>query len=269
MIHAVALLLRRSCALLALLPAIVALPAFAGCLPVAQGPAGLLVPVSWTTAGLAPGEVEITFIGHASFAIRSPGGVVAVTDYNSVHTPPATPDIVTMNNAHRTHFTDSPDPRISHVLRGWDPEGGIAVHDLWYQDMRVRNVPTNIRHWGGTRVAGNSIFVFEAGDLCIAHLGHLHHTLTEMHLDELGVIDVLLVPVDGSYTLGQEEMLAVIEQIRPSVVIPMHFFNLQRLAAFVARLEQNGWRTREHASPDIVLSRLTMNYRETIVLPGR
>src|SRR3546814_3154722 len=87
--------------------------------------------------------------------------------------------------------------------------------------MRVWNIPTNVRQWGDhVRMAGNSIFVFEVAGLCIAHLGHLHHRLTDQHLAVLGVIDVLLVPVDGSYTLAQDMMMEVIRQIRPAVVIP-------------------------------------------------
>jgi L-ascorbate metabolism protein UlaG (beta-lactamase superfamily) len=72
-----------------------------------------------------------------------------------------------------------------------------------YLDLHIRNVPTNVREFGGARMNGNSIFVFEVADLCIAHLGHLHHTLTDVHLGELGQIDVLLVPADGSYTMAR------------------------------------------------------------------
>ena len=102
------------------------------------------------------------------------------------------PDIVTMNHAHSTHYTDNPDPAIKHVLRGWGPSPDKpARHDLQVGDVRVRNVPTNIRDWsGGTERHGNSIFVFEIANLCIAHLGHLHHTLTQQQLNEIGRIDV-------------------------------------------------------------------------------
>ena len=50
-----------------------------------------------------------------------------------------------MNNAHSTHYTDYSDPAIKHVLRGWDPGGGVALHDVTYRDVRVHNVPTNVR----------------------------------------------------------------------------------------------------------------------------
>ncbi|MCC2653713.1 MAG: hypothetical protein K0Q60_3879, partial [Microvirga sp.] len=48
------------------------------------------------------------------------------------------------------------------MLKGWNPAGGPAYHDLTAQDVRIRNVSTNIRSYGGaTEYDGNSIFVFE------------------------------------------------------------------------------------------------------------
>src|SRR5438132_1233539 len=113
--------------------------------------------------------------------------------------------------------------------------GGGASHHLDYREVRIRNVPTNVREFGGTRYNGNSIFVFEVADLCIAHLGHLHHTLTPTHLTELGTIDVVLVPVDGTYTLNQEEMIEVLRQIGPKIVVPMHIFSQASLEKFLTR----------------------------------
>jgi L-ascorbate metabolism protein UlaG (beta-lactamase superfamily) len=123
------------------------------------------------------------------------------------------PDIVTMNHAHSTHYTDNPDPAIKHVLRGWGPSPDQpARHDLQAGDVRVRNVPTNIRNYmsGGTERHGNSIFIFEIANLCIAHLGHLHHTLTQQQLNEIGRIDVVMVPVDGGVTLDLDGMAEVL-----------------------------------------------------------
>ena len=92
--------------------------------------------------------------------------------------------------------------------------------------MRVRNVPTNIRNWaGGTERYGNSIFIFEMANLCIAHLGHLHHTLTQQQLDEIGRPDVVMAPVDGNLTLDLDGMMEVLTALKPQIIIPMHFFN--------------------------------------------
>ena len=237
--------------------------ALAKCLPMAGLQPGII-----RAALPAEGSVRLTYLGHSSFLIETPGGVTAVTDYNGVNRPPLPPDIVTMNNAHGTHYTDFIRPEIDEVLRGWDPAGGMASHDLVFDDLRVWNVPTNVRQGTGTRYNGNSIFVFEAGGLCIAHLGHLHHVLTETHLADLGEIDVLLVPVDGGLTMAQEYMLQVIEQIDPTVVVPMHYFTLGSLDRFLA-LIRDRYDPVLLDEPSVVLSRLTLPYRKVLVLPGQ
>jgi L-ascorbate metabolism protein UlaG (beta-lactamase superfamily) len=239
------------------------------CQPVAALPGSLLHKAAITsTAAPAVGSLRLTFLGHSSFLIESAEDVAAVTDYNGYLRPDRLPDIVTMNNAHSTHYTDHADPGIRHVLRGWDPQGGVALHDVTLRDMRVRNVPTNVRDFGGTRMNGNSIFVFETGGLCVAHLGHLHHTLTDEHLAELGVIDVLLVPVDGSYTMAQGYMVEVIDQIQPPLVIPMHYFNSATLGGFLQRMG-NRYEVQTAESETVTLSRQTLPWRRILILPGQ
>ncbi|RDJ27050.1 hypothetical protein DWF00_08570 [Bosea caraganae] len=221
-------------------------------------------------AALAKDEVRLTFIGHATFVIETPGGVKAATDYNDYVRPPGIPDIATMNKAHSTHYSNRPDPGIKQLLRGWDPAGaGPARHDVTLGDMRVRNVPTNIRSYSGsTDFDGNSMFVFEIGDLCIAHLGHLHHPLEPGHLRALGRVDIVLFPVDGSYTLDQEGMLDVLKSLQAKVMIPMHFFGGGTLNRFLAR-SQDLWPIERRDSPEIVLSKATLPAKPTIiVLPG-
>jgi L-ascorbate metabolism protein UlaG (beta-lactamase superfamily) len=182
-------------------------------------------------------QVRITYIGHSTFLIESPRLVRIATDYNDYVRPPVLPTIVTMNRAHSTHYTDNPDPGIKHVLRGWGPSPEQpARHDLQVSDVRVRNVPTNIRSWitGGTERHGNSIFIFEIANMCIAHLGHLHHTLTQQQLNEIGRIDVVMVPVDGGATLDLEGMIEVLEALKAPLMIPMHFFSTYTLQRFLA-----------------------------------
>jgi L-ascorbate metabolism protein UlaG (beta-lactamase superfamily) len=219
---------------------------------------------------LAKDEVRLTFVGHATFLIETPGGIRAATDYNDYVRPPGTPDIATMNKAHSTHFSRAPDPAIKQVLPGWDLSGrGAASHDVTLGDVRVRNVPTNIRNYGGgTEFDGNSIFIFEIGDLCIAHLGHLHHPLEPGHLRAIGRADIVLFPVDGSYTLDQEGMLEVLKALQARVMIPMHFFGGGTLNRFLAR-SQELWPVERRDSPQIVLSKASLPAKATIVvLPG-
>jgi L-ascorbate metabolism protein UlaG (beta-lactamase superfamily) len=253
----------RTAAIAALVQILASLPALASC----PGPVASRAPLLWRAA-LTPTEVRVTFLGHASFLIESPAGVTIVTDYNGFNRPRRTPDIVTMNNAHTTHYTDTPDPGIKHVLRGWDPAGGMVVHNLTYQDVHIRNVPTNVRDVGGTRYNGNSIFIFELADLCIAHLGHLHHVLTPEHLADIGQLDVVMVPVDGTWTMDQGGMLEVIAQLHPPLLIPMHYFGTHTLELFLSKVRET-YAVKLSDSASVTLSRATLPTRpEVLVLPG-
>jgi L-ascorbate metabolism protein UlaG (beta-lactamase superfamily) len=216
-------------------------------------------------------QVRVTYSGHATFLIESPQLVRIATDYNDYVRPPVLPDIATMNHAHSTHFTNRPDPRIPHVLRGWGTsENEPARHDLQVRDVRVRNVPTNIRDWrGGTERHGNSIFIFETANMCIAHLGHLHHTLSQEQLNELGRIDVLFVPVDGNLTLDLEGMIEVLQAIKAPLMVPMHFFSIFTLNRFLDRVREQKWEVEMSQTPSFVVSKTTLPAApKVVVLPG-
>lgn len=232
-----------------------------------------VIPAAYDVAALAEGEVRLTFIGHASFLIESPLGVSIVTDYSDATRPAQTPTIATMNRAHISHYTFNPDPGIRYVLPGWGEDGAPVAYDLTVDDVWLRNVTTNIR--GGFGASGtlqrdmNSIFVFEVSGLCIAHLGHLHHTLTPAHLDALGRIDVVLAPVDGGYTLNVDDMIAVLGQINAPLVIPMHYFGASTLSRFLSRLGEADYAVEMNPIPVVTLSRATLPRVPTVlVLPG-
>ncbi|MCP4383879.1 MAG: MBL fold metallo-hydrolase [Hyphomicrobiales bacterium] len=227
------------------------------------------VPASYDVAALQSGEVRLTFLGHASFLIESPLGVTAVTDYSDATRTPAAPDIATMNLAHISHHTLFPDPDIRFVLRGWGEDGVPAKHELTVDDVWLRNVTTNIR--GGFGASGslqrdqNSIFVFEVSGLCIAHLGHLHHTLTPAHLNALGRIDVVLAPVDGGYTLNIDDMIKVLQQINAPLMIPMHYFGTASLQSFVSQLGEH-FAVEASPLPVVTLSRATLPPLQTVLI---
>jgi len=134
----------------------------------------------------------------------------------------------------------------------------------------VRNVPTNIRDWrGGTERHGNSIFIFEIANMCIAHLGHLHHTLTQQQLNEIGRVDVVFVPVDGSYTLDLDGMIEVLQSLKAPLTIPMHFFSAFTLQRFLERVREN-WTVEMSEIPSMIVSKTTLpTAPKVVVLPGR
>ena len=224
-------------------------------------------------AALNSDQVRLTFLGHATFLIESPQLVRIATDYNDYISLPLLPDIVTMNHAHDTHYSDHPDPAIKYVLRGWgmSPEQP-AIWDLKYRDVRVRNVPTNIRSFYGSTTTeryGNSIFIFEIANLCIAHLGHLHHTLTQQQLNEIGRVDVVMAPVDGTYTLDLDGMMEVLTALKTPLIIPMHYYGQYILDRFLDRARKL-WDIETAEIPSVVVSKATLPAApKVLVLPGR
>jgi L-ascorbate metabolism protein UlaG (beta-lactamase superfamily) len=217
-------------------------------------------------------QVRLTYIGHSTFLIETPQGVRIATDYNGYVKPPMIPDVVTMNHAHSTHYTDNPEPEIKLVLRGWSQEFGKPARiDRQFKDVRIRNVPTNIRSYYGsaeTERHGNSIFIFEVAGLCIVHLGHLHHTLNAQQLSEVGRPDVVLAPVDGSYTLDLDGMMEVLRGLKARMVIPMHYFSEYTLERFLSHVGRE-WEVERSAVPSVVLSKATLPQKpRLLVLPG-
>jgi L-ascorbate metabolism protein UlaG (beta-lactamase superfamily) len=231
------------------------------------------IPAAFQLAALAGDQVRISYAGHSTFMVESPGGQKIATDYNDYVKPRALPDIITMNHAHSTHYTDHPDPGIKHVLRGWGPSPDQpARHDLQAGDVRVRNVPTNIRNYmsGGTERHGNSIFIFEIANLCIAHLGHLHHTLSQQQLNEIGRVDVVMVPVDGGVTLDIEGMAEVLAALKAPLMIPMHYFSTYTLRRFLDVLGEKSYEVEMSDTPSVVVSKTTLPAKpKVLVLPGR
>ena len=228
---------------------------------------------AFNLAALNSDQVRLTFLGHATFLIESPQLVRIATDYNDYIRPPLLPDIVTMNHAHDTHYSNHPDPAIKYVLRGWgETPDQPANWDLKYRDVRVRNVPTNIRSFYGSTTTeryGNSIFIFEIANLCIAHLGHLHHTLTQHQLNEIGRVDVVMAPVDGTYTLDLDGMMEVLTALKTPLIIPMHYYGQYILDRFLDRARKL-WDIETAEIPSVVVSRATLPAApKVLVLPGR
>ncbi|MDR9427477.1 MAG: MBL fold metallo-hydrolase [Salibaculum sp.] len=216
---------------------------------------------------VADETVRISYLDHAMFLIQSET-VSAMTDFTGWYgNVDFIPDVVTMNNAHSTHFTRAPDPAIAHVLEGWAVNGQPRDHDLDLGDMLIRNVHTDVRSNGSAvRESGNSIFVFEVAGLCVGHLGHLHHEPDDAQYAMLGRLDVVMAAVDGGLTLRHEALLRVMDRLRSSVVIPMHWFGRRTLESFLTDMEVSGYDVVRTDGPDITLSLQTLPSRPTVMV---
>jgi L-ascorbate metabolism protein UlaG (beta-lactamase superfamily) len=222
------------------------------------------------TAGRAE-EVTITYAGHSTYYIDTPGGITIATDFSGAYTAGGRlPDVVTMNRAHSTHYSLSPDPRIKHVLHGWGEDGKPADIAERVGDVFIRNVPTDIRRYYSYDANaemirdGNSIFIFEVAGLCIGHLGHLHHQLDDSHFAAIGRIDILMVPIDGTYTMSLNGISDITKRLRSSVVLPMHRFGTP-LEEFMRQVGQN-FIIDQRPGRSIRMSRDTLPAAPTVII---
>jgi L-ascorbate metabolism protein UlaG (beta-lactamase superfamily) len=277
----------------ALLVAIVAIAAFtisadvsARCLPVADhqdgrgnsfamtappAPARFLRTAAAGAAARGPklpaDTVELTFLGHSTFLIRTAQDATAVTDYNGYIRAPFAPDIVTMNRAHTTHYADVIEPGVKHVLKGWMEKGKIPSHNVTVRDLHVTNVATNIReNVGDSGWAGNSIFIFKSASMCIVHLGHLHHRLIPSHAAKVGMVDVLLAPIDDGFTMPHSLLVQVIDDLRPAVVVPMHYGFGGTLESFLALMKSRKFEIKMAGSRSTRFMKATLPRRPTVLV---
>jgi len=240
------------------------------CLAFANTTTSLIQRASVRLVKLKPYQASLKYIGHSTFVLSSPKGITVATDYNDYVVPKDVPTIATMNLAHDTHHSLAPNSKIKHIIKGWNDAGigKAAIIDLTVEDVRVRNIPTNIRTYGTETIRhGNSIFVFEVAGLCIAHLGHLHHTLTVQHLVQIGQMDVVLIPVDGSYTLDIPGTMEVLKALKAPLIIPMHYFSELTLGRFLTAAKTQ-FQVERSTSSELIISRDQLPLKQkVIVLP--
>jgi len=133
-------------ALLGLLtvPAAAQQPLRSECLAMANAPPRAM-PVSFRKTAAKAEEVAITYTGHSTYYIDTPGGIRIATDFSGAYRTGRLPDIATMNRAHSTHFTLFPDPKIPHVLHGWGRERQAGLYQRAHRrtSMSAMSPPTS------------------------------------------------------------------------------------------------------------------------------
>ncbi len=228
------------------------------------------VPAAFREAAADTNDVEITYAGHSTYYIDTPGGVRIATDFSGAYRVGRLPDVVTMNRAHSTHYTLFPDPRIPHVLHGWGENGEPARIEERIGDVFIRNVTTDIRRYFGDDTSGemikdgNSIFIFEVAGLCIGHLGHLHHPLDDARYAAIGRLDIVMVPIDGTYTMSLDGISEITRRLRAAVVLPMHRFATP-LDEFMRRIGQQ-FEIDVRAERSLKISRDTLPGAPTVII---
>jgi L-ascorbate metabolism protein UlaG (beta-lactamase superfamily) len=179
-----------------------------------------------------PARISIEWFGHSFFRLVSPGGIRIIADpfgpEMGMPVPAVRPDAVTVGREHPHHNSAgiaAGNPRVLRGLGGGGEEW-VKVQET-VGDVLIYNVPVTQRTYE-MRTKG-SAFVYEIGGLCIAHLGDVAEALTPSQLRRLGKIHVVMVPIGGTFAVGPDGARKLVEQIRPHIAIPMHYWDDESL----------------------------------------
>jgi L-ascorbate metabolism protein UlaG (beta-lactamase superfamily) len=165
--------------------------------------------------------MKIKYLGHSAFVITANSGVKIVAD--PYETSPTltygqiteSADIVTVSHKHFDHNNVA-------AVRG-NPEVVSRAGRSVVKGIELKGIASAHDDSGGRVRGGNIIFCFEVDGVAVCHLGDLGHRLDERQLKEIGRVDVLLIPVGGNFTIDAKAATEVCNQLKPRVVIPMHY----------------------------------------------
>lgn len=163
--------------------------------------------------------MTISWFGHSCFRIEAKEGSILTDPFSKdigLKPPKIKDDLVLISHNHYDHNNVEDAPAETFIIKnpGEYEKNGIAVLGIHsYHDKSE-----------GKERGPNTIYVIKAEDMTLCHLGDLgQEKLDEKQIEEIGDVDILMLPVGGSYTINYKEALEVISQIEPKIVIPMHY----------------------------------------------
>lgn len=163
--------------------------------------------------------MDITFLGHASFRLKGKTAALVTDPFSpemvGLKFPKVSAEIVTISHGHEDHNQVDLVKGVKRVINGpgeYEIQGVSIMGFASFHDDKK-----------GQLRGKNTIYVIEIDGLRLAHLGDLGHKLNEKTVEEMGGIDVLMVPVGGVYTINASEAAEVVRAIEPNITIPMHY----------------------------------------------
>lgn len=164
--------------------------------------------------------MDIYPLGHASFRVKGKNATVVTDPFDGDMVGLKFPkvdevDIVTVSHDHPDHNAVANIVGTPFIVKG---PGEYEV-----KGVTIIGVPTYHDEKNGEERGRNTVYKFTVDGLNICHLGDLGHKLTDANVEQLGDVDILFVPVGGFYTIDAKTAAAVVAQIEPYVVIPMHY----------------------------------------------
>ena len=165
--------------------------------------------------------MKLKWLGHAAFLITSEKGTRIITDPYKVegninYSPiPEKADIVTVSHDHFDHNNAA-------AVKG-NPTVVKGAGKQQIKDIGIEGIATYHDTSQGSQRGPNVIFALTVDGMRVCHLGDLGHPLSEAQRAQLGAVDILLVPVGGTYTIDAGAAMLLVGQLQPRVAVPMHY----------------------------------------------
>lgn len=161
--------------------------------------------------GIILTQANVTWYGHSCFLIELAGSTVVLDPYGvgsvpGLRLPDLSADAVRVSHSHTDHGA------VERVLTSGKP-----------LNFRVREVMGDHDHHNGAHRGKNRILVIEYEGLRLVHLGDQGCVLTQKQIDEIGHPDLLMLPVGGYFTIDAAEARQIMDQLQPSVTVPIHY----------------------------------------------
>jgi L-ascorbate metabolism protein UlaG (beta-lactamase superfamily) len=165
--------------------------------------------------------MKVKWLGHACFLITSRDGLRVITDPYAVgggisYSPiRETADVVVVSHDHGDHNNVSAVLGKPEVVKG---SGRKTVKGIEFNRVATSHDTSH-----GQERGLNTVSCFTLDDLRLCHLGDLGHVLNPGQVTEIGAVDILFISVGGYFTIDASAANQVCDQLKPRVVIPMHF----------------------------------------------
>jgi L-ascorbate metabolism protein UlaG (beta-lactamase superfamily) len=162
--------------------------------------------------------VDITWLGHSCFRIRGSQAIIVTDPF-----PPdtgytlgkLTADIVTVSHTHPSHSYDqgvNGEHRLVKAPGEYEISGVLMLGISTYHD--------SIK---GQSRGKNTVYLMEVDGVALCHLGDIGHVLNDEQTEELGNVDILMVPVGGVSTINASMAAEIVRKLEPRIVLPMHY----------------------------------------------
>ena len=167
--------------------------------------------------------MDIHFLGQAAFRLKGKSATVIIDPFNPDFVGLKLPkdmeaDAVLVTHDHQDHNFTSAVTGSPVVIKG---PGEYEVKGVAITGVQAYHDKEN-----GAERGKDTIYHLQIDGLNIVHCGDLGHTLTQDQIQEIGVTDILMVPVGSVFTIDAKEATEIVSQLEPKIIIPMHYGGL-------------------------------------------